>query len=93
MDELDMDTTETKCRVCHHPTHEGRCQDADDLGLPWDRPCDCEGPAEGGESSSAEERGKRGDGLAVEVIDSGVQPVTRRPCLHGGNYIDPGIER
>ncbi|SLH41903.1 hypothetical protein [Mycobacteroides abscessus] len=31
-----------KCRICHHDAHKGRCQDADDLGVPWDRPCDCE---------------------------------------------------
>lgn len=90
MDELDLDSPETKCPVCYHLAHEGRCQDADDVGLPWDRPCDCEGLAEGSERSSAQGTSRRGDGLVVEVIDSGVQPVTRLPRLLGGNYIDQG---
>lgn len=30
------------CPTCFHDRHEGLCPDADDLGLPWYRPCDCE---------------------------------------------------
>lgn len=31
------------CPTCFHAYHEGRCKDSDDVGLPWDRPCDCGG--------------------------------------------------
>lgn len=31
------------CVTCSHGEHQGACTDADDLGVPWWRPCDCEG--------------------------------------------------
>lgn len=58
---VDLDALVQACPVCFHPAHEGRCQDADDVGGPWFRPCDCEGPVAGepGRSPAASNNGDK----------------------------------